>query len=293
MGGICGLNLAIVIFCSFICGRIGAGGVGGLYCTHLVAWHHPFALGHEPLCALLESGSGSKDIVLSTTGVSFPFHTLFPFSKKKLYIYIYSANFFPQNSKNPFCPGYHNCPITFAPHQTILLCSSVCVSLSLPLLEKKREKEVFKKKKKTHHREVLKRPRLVNVLERALEVLQLEVHLALGLLGVLHRLRLKRLDGAQLPRHVVRGRLERLEPLLNLADDGLVLQRGAVLGKVDFLRLLRQQLHAAARVVVALLERRQRCRRLASDAERRADAGPVDLERGASLFQNTPKKKNC
>ena len=53
--------------------------------------------------------------------------------------------------------------------------------------------------------------------------------------------------------------------------------------KVDGLGLLRQSLNLAARVVVTLLEGLQGCSRLATEAERAGNLGPVEFQGGAAL----------
>lgn len=72
--------------------------------------------------------------------------------------------------------------------------------------------------------------------------------------------------------------------VLNLVDDGLVLQRLAVVGEVDSLRLFREYSDFAAGIVIALLEGLEGCCGLAAKAERAGDLGPVDLESGATLL---------
>lgn len=137
---------------------------------------------------------------------------------------------------------------------------------------------------KTYHSEILKRTSRLDILQRLLEVLQLGLDLTLGLLSVLHSLGLKGIDSLQLAGNIVGGGLEALEVLLDLVDDGLVLEHTAVVREVDGLRLLGQNLHLAAGVVVALLEGLQRCGGLAAEAERGRDLGPVDLESGTALL---------
>lgn len=56
------------------------------------------------------------------------------------------------------------------------------------------------------------------------------------------------------------------------------------MGKVDLGRLLGQLLDLAPDVVVTLLESLERGGRLATEAQRGGDLGPVDLESCASLF---------
>jgi hypothetical protein len=57
-----------------------------------------------------------------------------------------------------------------------------------------------------------------------------------------------------LPAHIICLGLESIELLLNIVDDGLVLEDAAVVLEVDGLRLLGEDGDFAARVVVALLE---------------------------------------
>lgn len=85
----------------------------------------------------------------------------------------------------------------------------------------------------TYHSELLKRPSSLDILERSLEILQLEVDLLLGALGILDGLDLESLDSLELARDVVLGGLEGGEALLDFVDDGLVLEHGAVVREVD------------------------------------------------------------
>lgn len=77
--------------------------------------------------------------------------------------------------------------------------------------------------------------------------------------------------------------LESAEALLDLVDNGGVLQDGAVVREVDGLGLLGEDGHFAAGVIVALLEGLKSGSSLALEAELRADLRPVDLEGGAAL----------
>ena len=77
--------------------------------------------------------------------------------------------------------------------------------------------------------------------------------------------------------------LEGAKLLLDGVDDGLVLEDAAVVLEVDRLRLLREDRHFAARIVVALLEGLQGGGRVAFEAQLRAELGPVELEGGAAL----------
>ena len=141
----------------------------------------------------------------------------------------------------------------------------------------------------TYHGEFVKRPGLLNVLQRGGEVLELEVDGLLGGLGVLDGLDLEGVDGLDLAIDVVGGGLEVLEAALDLVDDGRVLQHGAVGGEVDSRGLIRQLLDLAARVLVALLEGLEGGHGLAAEAQRGGDLGPVELESGASLYGRREK----
>lgn len=136
----------------------------------------------------------------------------------------------------------------------------------------------------TYHGEVLERPGGLNVVQGLLQVNQLGLDLALGLLSVLHSLGLKGIDGLELTGNIVGGRLEVLELSLDVIDDGLVLQGVAVVVEVDGLGLLGKNLELAARIVVTLLEALESGGRLAAEAERAGHLGPVDFESGTALF---------
>lgn len=135
----------------------------------------------------------------------------------------------------------------------------------------------------THHSEVLEGPGSLDVLQRLVKVLQLSVDLGLGLLSALHGLGLVGLDGLDLATDVVLLDLEAVELLLDVVDDGGVLEDGAVVGEIDLLGLLGQDLNLAARVVVALLEGLKGLGGGATEAEFGAQVGPVDLGGGAAL----------
>lgn len=135
----------------------------------------------------------------------------------------------------------------------------------------------------TYDGEFIKRPGSLNILQSLLQVHQLSLNATLGLLSRLDSLSLKGVDSLDLTRNIVSGRLEGLEVILNLVNDGLVLERLAVVREVDGLRLLGQHGHFAAGIVVALLEGLEGCCGLAAKAEGAGDFGPVDLESGATL----------
>lgn len=136
---------------------------------------------------------------------------------------------------------------------------------------------------KTYHREVLKRPSRLDILQRLLQVPKLSLNLALSLLCVLDSLRLKGLNRLQLTVQIVSGGLERFEVVLDLVDDRLVLQDIAVVREIDRLRHFGQDLDLATRIVVTLLEIMQRGGGLPAETQRAGDLGPVDLEGGAAL----------
>ena len=116
-----------------------------------------------------------------------------------------------------------------------------------------------------------------------MQVAQLLVYHQLCLLGTLHGLCLKGLNGLDLAVDIVRLGLESIEASLDFIDDGRVLEYTAVVREVDCLRLLGQNRHLAARIVIALLERLQSGSSLTFETELRADLGPVKLEGGAAL----------
>lgn len=95
---------------------------------------------------------------------------------------------------------------------------------------------------------------------------------------------LKRLDGLDLPSDIVCLGLERVELLLDLINDGSVLEHGSVIGEVDGLRLLGEDGYFAACIVVALLEALEGGGGLSFETELGADPGPVDFEGGAALL---------
>lgn len=129
----------------------------------------------------------------------------------------------------------------------------------------------------TYHSEVLERPSALNVLQGSLEVLQLCVDLALGLLGALHSLRLESLDALDLALDVVLLHLEAAHLLLDVVDDGLVLEDAAVVAEVDRLRLLGEDLDPAAGVVMALLEGLEGLSGAATEAELLGQCSPIEL----------------
>lgn len=106
----------------------------------------------------------------------------------------------------------------------------------------------------TYHGELVEWPGRLDVLQGSLEILEFEVDLLLGSHGVLDGFDLEGLDGLELAGHIVLGGLEGAEALLDLGDDGLVLEDGAVVGEVDGGGLLGQDLHLSAGVLVPLLE---------------------------------------
>lgn len=136
----------------------------------------------------------------------------------------------------------------------------------------------------TYNSEVLEGTGGLNVLEGLLETAELGLNLALGLLSALDGLGLESIDGLQLAADIVGGGLEVLEVVLDLVDDGLVLQDLAVVLEVDSLGLLRQDLNLAARIVVTLLEGLEGSSGLAAESEGAGQLGPVDLESGATLY---------
>lgn len=130
----------------------------------------------------------------------------------------------------------------------------------------------------THDGQVLEWSGLLNVLQCLLQVLELNIDVGLGLLGSLDGLGLESLNGLDLAVDVVLLGLEGAELLLNVVDDGLVLEDTAVVGEVNGLLLLLELGELAAGVVVALLEGDKRVGGLALEGELLGELGPVELE---------------
>jgi hypothetical protein len=85
--------------------------------------------------------------------------------------------------------------------------------------------------------EVLEWSSLLDVGQRFLELLELNVDLRSGFLSLLNGLGLERLDGFHVGARVVSNRLELFKCLCGLIDDGGVLEDRAVVVKVDSRRL--------------------------------------------------------
>jgi hypothetical protein len=135
----------------------------------------------------------------------------------------------------------------------------------------------------TYNGEVGEWPGILDVLQGLLEVAQLLVDNGLGLLGALDSLGLESLNGLDLPSDIVCLGLEGVELLLDVVDDGLVLEDAAVVLEVDFLGLLGEDGDFAARIVVALLEGLEGCGGLALETQLRGQLRPVELEGCAAL----------
>lgn len=132
------------------------------------------------------------------------------------------------------------------------------------------------------HSELIEWPGGLDVLEGLLKAAELGLNLALGLLSALNSLGLESLDSLQLTGNIVGGGLEGLELVLDLVDNGLVLQDLAVVGEVDGLGLFGQKLNLATGIVVPLLESLERGSGLAAEAERAGHLDPVNLKSGAA-----------
>jgi hypothetical protein len=135
----------------------------------------------------------------------------------------------------------------------------------------------------TYHGELIKWSRLLNILQRLLQILQLQINTSLGLLGIFQSLRLKSLNRLDLSPNIVCRGLEGIEMLLNLLDNGLVLQNRTVVYEVDFGGLFGELGHSATGIFVALLKSLERGNGLAAETEGGGDFGPVELERCTSL----------
>ena len=136
----------------------------------------------------------------------------------------------------------------------------------------------------THHCELIERPGILDVLQRLLQILQLLIHNALGLLGTLQRLGLESLNCLDLPCHIDSLGLEVVESLLDLIHNGGVFQDAAVVGEVDSLRLLAEHEDLPARIIVALLEGLEGSGSVSFETKLGRELGPVELESGAALL---------
>jgi len=126
--------------------------------------------------------------------------------------------------------------------------------------------------------EVSEWPGILDVLQGLLEIAQLLVDNSLSLLCALDGLGLESLNGLDLPSYIVCLRLESVELLLDVVDNGLVLEDAAVVVEVDGLGLLGEDGDFATRIVVALLEGLEGSSGLTLEAELGAQLGPVELE---------------
>lgn len=139
----------------------------------------------------------------------------------------------------------------------------------------------------TYNGEVSEWPGILDVLQGLLEIAQLLVDNSLGLLCALDGLGLESLNGLDLPSYIVCLRLESVELLLDVVDNGLVLEDAAVMVEVDGLGLLGEDGDFATRIVVALLEGLEGSSGLTLEAELGAQLGPVELEGCATLQEGT------
>lgn len=136
----------------------------------------------------------------------------------------------------------------------------------------------------TYNSQLIEWPRGLDILQRLAQRLNLLIHSPFRLLRALDRLSLKRLNGLQLPVHIIRHGLELLEMLFDLVDHGSVVERGPVFGEIDSLRLLLQGSDLTAGVIVALFECLEGGGGGAFEAKGGGDAGPVDL-RGCGTLE--------
>lgn len=89
---------------------------------------------------------------------------------------------------------------------------------------------------KTYNSKFIPRPGSLNILQRLLQILQLNINTLLRLLRLFHSLRLKGFKSFDLPANIISRRLERLEMTFDLIDDAGVVERLAVVGEIDGLR---------------------------------------------------------
>lgn len=95
----------------------------------------------------------------------------------------------------------------------------------------------------------------------------------------------KSLNGLDLPANIISRWLEGVELLLDVIDDGRVLENRAVVREVDGLGLLGEDGHFAARIIIALLEGLKGSSSVTTQTELGSKLGPVELEGGAALLR--------
>lgn len=137
----------------------------------------------------------------------------------------------------------------------------------------------------TYDGELIERAGVLDVLQGLLQILELHIDTALGLLSVLDGLSLEGLNGLDLAGDIVGDWLEALEVLLYRIDNGLVLQDRAVVGEVDGGWLLLKSRKLAAGILVALLEGVEGGDSGSTESEVRGDCCPVKLESCATLLR--------
>jgi hypothetical protein len=125
-------------------------------------------------------------------------------------------------------------------------------------------------------------PRLLNILNRLLQILQLLPNLLLRLLSTLDRLPLKRLNPLQHSRDIIRHGLETPCRLFNLINDLCVLEDAVVVGKVDFCLGGFEVVEFVVGVDVAFAEGGQGRCRCGGQGEGSGELGPVDAGDGAA-----------
>lgn len=136
----------------------------------------------------------------------------------------------------------------------------------------------------THYSQVVNRPCLVDILQCAFQTLHLRIHALLRVLGALHRLGFKCINGFQLPIEILFDWLESFEVTLNLINDRCILQLGTVIGEIDVLWLRGEKIEFASRIVIALFEGKEGGGGLAFETEGGGDFGPVEFGGGGALF---------
>ena len=84
----------------------------------------------------------------------------------------------------------------------------------------------------THNSQVLNRPRLLNILQRPLQILQLLINFSFRLFRTLDCLGFKSLNGFHLSTQIISGRFEPFHSRLDFVNDALILELRSVLCKV-------------------------------------------------------------
>jgi len=128
-------------------------------------------------------------------------------------------------------------------------------------------------------RQLIEGTGLLDVGKSRLELLQLDVNLCLSLLSLGNRLGLEGLNSFNVGVDIISNGLEVRHKLLDLVNDGLVLENGSVVGKVDGGGLGGERMLQTLSLAVPLAEGLEGGDGLLSETERGVEASEIDNSR--------------